>query len=248
MNDLLEQAIAVGQAGDKDQAYLLLARLIKQQPDNAEAWYYLSTLVDSPEQQLIFTRRTLAIDQQHSLARQRLAALTGQPLAGVPTPPSPTVSIEPAASVVEPAAAGAPAIAPPALSEDLTLPAELGDLLLQDDDEMVPNWLMEDFDAIVTEAADVTAVVPTVDIDPEMDDLPDWLQEEPEPAPQPVVTKAVAPPVEQPAPKKTAPGPARPGSPKKKKKQSPNWLLIGLALAAVVVLILFLLAVAALFL
>jgi len=231
MNDLLEQAIAVGQAGDKDQAYLLLARIIKQQPHNAEAWYYLSTLVDSPEQQLVFTRRTLAIEQQHPLARQRLAELTGPPVEAVPTPSPPAGSIEPDI---------APAIAPPALSEDLTLPTEPGDLLLQDDDEMVPNWLMEDLEAIATEAVDMTAV----EFDLETDDFPDWLQEEPEPTPQPLVTKAVSAPVDQPAQKKAPPGAARPTSPKKKKQQSPNWLLIILFLATIIVLILFMLAAA----
>ena len=252
MNDLLEQAIVVGQAGDKDQAYLLLARLIKQQPHNAEAWYYLSTLVDSPEQQLVFTRRTLAIEQQHPLARQRLAELTGQPVEAVPTPPAlagviapdraaaePAVAVEPVLAD-EPDVADEPVVAPPALSEDLTFPLEPGELLLQDDDEMVPNWLMEDLEAVATEAGDMTAV----EFDLETDDFPDWLQEEPEPTPQPVVTKIVSAPVDQPAQKKAPSGAARPTSPKKKKKQSPNWLLIILFLATIVVLILFMLAAA----
>jgi hypothetical protein len=240
MNDLLEQAMTASRAGDKAKAHLLLARLIKNDSRNAEAWHQLSILVDDPQQQIIFTRRALAIDAHHAAARKRLAALVGAKPAAPPPKPEP-----------EPTAVAAP----PAISSDLTPSRPSEEFLTQAEGETVPDWLAEEEGLIVLETADEFPAEPE-----QPADLPDWLQEEPEPEwvspppeakPEPKTEPSKAMPAKS-APAK--PAPAQPAAAKPastalvKASQSaaqtpPNWLLPVLVVAALIVFILFILAV-----
>jgi hypothetical protein len=267
MNDLLEQATVASRAGDNEKAHLLLARLIKQEPRNAQAWYLLSAVVDNPEQQLIFTRRALAIDPGHAEARQQLAQMVGgkrpsavsiappqpvvepvtppQPVVEPATPPQPVVELEtpPAPQPISP-----PAAEPPIISPALSLSSPTDDFLTQAQGDTVPDWLAEDGEPLLletTDAAGQPASEPSVDLP----DLPDWLQEEPEPgwssatlvepAPTaaPELAKAVKPPAKLTGTALTKAVKAPAGS-------SPDWTLIGLSLAAVIVFIFFVIALA----
>lgn len=87
----LEQALAAVEAGNSQQAFALLARLIKQEPNHVAAWYTLSTLVDDEKKEATFLKKVVALEPNHEAARQRLAVLSGDVPAedSFPTP-SPT--------------------------------------------------------------------------------------------------------------------------------------------------------------
>jgi len=86
MNEKLEQAIAATRNGDKRQAQLQLTQLLEEDPGQVQAWYLLSLLVDSPEKQLTFLGKTLALDPNHAQAKERLANLTAAEVTPSPTP------------------------------------------------------------------------------------------------------------------------------------------------------------------
>ena len=73
----LEQALAAVEAGNSQQAFALLARLIKQEPNHVAAWYTLSTLVDDEKKEATFLKKVVALEPNHEAARQRLAVLSG---------------------------------------------------------------------------------------------------------------------------------------------------------------------------
>ncbi len=80
MNQHLKQAIAAARAGKNPQAKVLLARVIKDEPDNANAWFLLSTLADTDEQKIQHLQKVLELQPNHPTAADQLAELV---------PPSP---------------------------------------------------------------------------------------------------------------------------------------------------------------
>jgi hypothetical protein len=82
MNPHLKQAIAAAHAGKKPQAKVLLARVIKDEPENANAWFLLSSLADTDEQKIQHLQKVLELQPNHPTAADQLAKL-------VPTPPEP---------------------------------------------------------------------------------------------------------------------------------------------------------------
>lgn len=82
MNQHLKQAIAAARAGKEPQAKVLLARVIKDEPENVNAWFLLSTLADTEEQKIQHLEKVLGLQPEHPTARQQLAEL-------VPSPPTP---------------------------------------------------------------------------------------------------------------------------------------------------------------
>jgi tetratricopeptide (TPR) repeat protein len=75
MNQILQQAIDATRAGDKQEAQRQLAQLLKENPDETQAWYLLSLLVESKQQQLAYLGKTLALDPNHEKALERLESL-----------------------------------------------------------------------------------------------------------------------------------------------------------------------------
>lgn len=73
---LLEQAIAAVQAGDLELGRSLLARVLQADPRNVDAWLWLSTAVDELPRRAECLRRVIALDPQHRVAWERLAAIT----------------------------------------------------------------------------------------------------------------------------------------------------------------------------
>lgn len=75
MTQKLQQAIQLARNGDKQKAQYLLTQTLQEEPENAQAWYLLSLLVDSETKQTAYLQRVLALDPTHEKAQARLAEL-----------------------------------------------------------------------------------------------------------------------------------------------------------------------------
>lgn len=75
MSATLQDAIASARAGDIGQAQLIVAEVIQANPDDANAWYLMSQLVDSDARRMVYLRKTLALDPSHALAAAEFDAL-----------------------------------------------------------------------------------------------------------------------------------------------------------------------------
>jgi hypothetical protein len=53
----------------------LLTQLIREEPEDAHAWFLLSYLVDSPDHQILYLQRTLELDSENEIALHYLAQL-----------------------------------------------------------------------------------------------------------------------------------------------------------------------------
>jgi len=196
MTATLQDAIAAVRAGETERAQLLAAEVIRDNPDDANAWYLLSQLVDSDARRTIYLHKALALDPEHSRARAEFDAL-------------------PAAAVVS--LSGAPAAGPVVaeIVEAEPVAIELGEA------EPVELWPVE-----VEEVAAPTDIGVATDFDVAMETLgeseatptettPEWLRPlSPEPvaaaesAPAPVVATPHSAPAPAPArPRKTPPPP-----------------------------------------
>jgi hypothetical protein len=78
VDDLIQQAIEAGKAGDKEGAKRLLSQVVRQDPQNARAWYLLSQTVDTTEQAIYCVEKVLEIDPINELAIKRLRSLKGE--------------------------------------------------------------------------------------------------------------------------------------------------------------------------
>ncbi len=75
MSNILHDAIAAARAGDMERAQQLAAENVRQQPDDANAWYLLSELVDSDARRAAYLGKALALDPHHARARIEFDAL-----------------------------------------------------------------------------------------------------------------------------------------------------------------------------
>jgi len=75
--DLLTQAIQALDAEQKDRAQVLLAQLLKQEPNNERAWLLMAEALTDVERQKFCIERALKINPQNDIARQMLAELSG---------------------------------------------------------------------------------------------------------------------------------------------------------------------------
>lgn len=73
MNDRLREAIAVARTGETQEAQLLVAAILENNPDNAQAWYLMSHLVESPARRAAYLFKTVSLDPSHERARVELA-------------------------------------------------------------------------------------------------------------------------------------------------------------------------------
>ena len=71
----LEDAVAAAEAGDKNKAYVILAALLKTEPNNVDAWVALSEIVDDEKQKRTFLTRALALKSDHTRAARLLYQL-----------------------------------------------------------------------------------------------------------------------------------------------------------------------------
>lgn len=79
----LQQALAAARAGNPQTAQLYLTELIQEKPNEPDAWFLLSYLVDSSDRQARYLQQVLALDADYGLAREHLARLMTP---GVPAP------------------------------------------------------------------------------------------------------------------------------------------------------------------
>lgn len=75
MTNTLQDAIAAARAGDPERAQHIAVDIVRANPDDANAWYLLSQLVDSDARRAAYLGKTLAIDPNHTRARIEFDAL-----------------------------------------------------------------------------------------------------------------------------------------------------------------------------
>jgi hypothetical protein len=78
MNQMLKQAIVATRAGNSKEAQILLTNVLKNDPNDVQAWYLLSLLVDSESKQIAYLQKVLSLDPNHAKAQEQLAYLQGE--------------------------------------------------------------------------------------------------------------------------------------------------------------------------
>lgn len=84
--------------GEKSQALALLSQVLKDNPNNAEAWWLLSFAIEQRDRQIYALHRILELHPGHTAANRRMAELDPNMATPVPRPPTPPQS-KPAALI-----------------------------------------------------------------------------------------------------------------------------------------------------
>ncbi len=92
---LLKEGIAAARAGQAAQARACLLLVVQADERNVQAWYWLSRVVESPDEREICLENVLALDPGHAAVQSELAALRTQ-TAQAPSPARPAVEFIPA--------------------------------------------------------------------------------------------------------------------------------------------------------
>jgi hypothetical protein len=87
---LFGQAVAAARQKDFVSARVLLKQLLKQEPDNLNAWLLGAHVVESREDTIRCYERVLRLDPNHAYARQELSKLQDASSTATPVPPSST--------------------------------------------------------------------------------------------------------------------------------------------------------------
>jgi hypothetical protein len=163
MNEKLQQAIAAARNGQSKEAQLLLTQALKENSEETQAWFLLSTLVESKQKKLVYLGKVLALDPQHSKAQQMLARLqeTKESVAEEEeTAVSPTPEPEPEEEPILPS----------------PVSVDSADYLAQEKGDTVPDWLA---DEAGLEWEEMPSMEDSLELDEitAIEDVPDWLQE-----------------------------------------------------------------------
>jgi thioredoxin-like negative regulator of GroEL len=75
-SQLIQQAIELGNAGEKSEARRILAQVVQQEPKNARAWYLLSQLVVKQDQVVYCLSKVIEIEPDNQKAFERLQQIT----------------------------------------------------------------------------------------------------------------------------------------------------------------------------
>ena len=75
MSEKLKEAALLYNKGDKPQALKLLAEIVKQEPNNLDAWYGLALCLDDHDKRVYCLIRVLSLDPSHKKAQQSLEKL-----------------------------------------------------------------------------------------------------------------------------------------------------------------------------
>ena len=89
----LEQAAGAIRQGNKRQAQIILAEVIRQEPRNEAAWLLLADAVERKEHAIDCLERVLKFDPNNQIARERLASLTDVGYSPTPRQGSPKEEI-----------------------------------------------------------------------------------------------------------------------------------------------------------
>ena len=76
MKQKLQQAIIAARSGQTTEAQILLTQAIQDDPNDANSWFLLSTLVDSDQKKTAYLSKVLTLDANHVKAKEQLARLT----------------------------------------------------------------------------------------------------------------------------------------------------------------------------
>jgi hypothetical protein len=164
MNEKVQQAIVATRAGQKRAAQRLLTEVLKEDPENAQAWFLLSHLVDAKEKQVAYLGKTLALDPQHQKAKQRLARLKAES------------SVHLSAREVE----EAPVVEKEVEQRPEMRPISVGpsDFINQERGDTLPDWLSDDATFLgMDQAAAEGQPEDSLPTTGAQLDVPDWLQE-----------------------------------------------------------------------
>lgn len=192
MNVQLQKAVTALRAGNKSEAQVLLAKVIRDEPKNAHAWFLLSSLAESKEKQIAFAKKVLAIDPDHVGAQKRLSQLADHSTAVAPAtkpapePPASTakkVESQPKSEALVLETNGPSRSEPkpePIPQRPLPVSEKSDDFLSQAEAETLPPWLAGEEMSLVTPDSSLPSTpdrASTAVSEPEQ--LPDWLQEQP---------------------------------------------------------------------
>jgi hypothetical protein len=75
MEPKLQQAIVATRAGRTDIAQTLLTQLIYDNPEDANAWFLLSHIVEPPERQAQYLKKAIELEPDNAIAQQHLTRL-----------------------------------------------------------------------------------------------------------------------------------------------------------------------------
>jgi hypothetical protein len=92
MTTTLQDAIAAARAGEMERAHLITADVIRDNPDDPNAWYLLSQLVDSDARRAVYLAKTLELDPDHPRARQEYDELPPALHERIGIPPEPVLT------------------------------------------------------------------------------------------------------------------------------------------------------------
>jgi hypothetical protein len=123
MNKKLQQAIVAARTGDGRTAQALLAQALENDPNNAEAWFLLGSLVESDARQVAYLQKAVALDPGHPHAHVRLAQRQEA------SPPATLIDADWDRKTAEP-------IPAPSIRPSLATPADAAEAPL-------PDWLQE---------------------------------------------------------------------------------------------------------
>ncbi len=170
MNEKLQQAISAARNGQETEAQLLLTQVLKKNPDETQAWFLLSTLVDSESKKIAYLGKVLTLEPDHQMAKKMLARLQVGGEAEAET------AIE---TEIEEVVIGIDAEEDETPSEPVVVSHNTADFLAQQKGDTLPEWLIEEEGLEITEET-VTAQVESVpEATPDEDaDIPDWLKNE----------------------------------------------------------------------
>ncbi|MCP5100656.1 MAG: hypothetical protein GY943_34340 [Chloroflexi bacterium] len=73
MKQMLQQAIVATRAGNTKEAQILLAEVLKENPNEIQAWYLLSLLVESESKQEAYLQKVISLDPNHAKAQDLLS-------------------------------------------------------------------------------------------------------------------------------------------------------------------------------
>jgi len=90
MSQILRQGIEAVKRGDKSEAFRLLSRAIQDNATAAQAWIWLSGVVDLDSERLFCLENALRVDPNHATARRSASVLRQQGI--LPAPPVPPAS------------------------------------------------------------------------------------------------------------------------------------------------------------
>lgn len=169
MSEKLQQAISAAKNGQRTEAQVLLTQVLKENPNETQAWFLLGTLVDSEQKKIAYLGKVLALEPDHQMARKMLARL----------------QIEEAVELDEEAETETEMAAEIDAEEDV-IPAvpvvaslNTSDFLAQQKGDTLPVWLIEEEGLEAAEgvaAAEMEAdegMASSEDVT-----IPDWLQDE----------------------------------------------------------------------